>query len=240
MVKRSFVWTLLPKIAFIVALLSLANSLAAPQAQDAANLESVLKKMDAAAAGFQTAQADFVFDQYQRVVDEHDLSKGTVYYRRQGKQIEMMAEFHEPDRQFVLYKDGKIRVYKPKIEQVVEYSVGANHQEVESFLVLGFGGSGQDLRQSFDVTYQGQEMIDKIATAKLLLIPKDEKVRGNFPQIILWIDLDKGISVQQELMQTQGDHRMAKYSAIQVGAKIGSDVFRLKTTGKTKVVSPNG
>jgi outer membrane lipoprotein-sorting protein len=210
------------------------------QQQQAPTLESVLRTMDKAAANFQTAQADFVFQQYQKVVDETDTQKGTVYYRRAGQQIEMMADFKEPDQKFVLYKDGKLQVYQPKIEQVLEYAAGANHQEFESLLVLGFGGSGKDLEKSFDVTYQGEETIENIPTARLLLIPKSEKVRGNLPQIILWIDLDRGVSVQQKLMQTQGDYRLATYSAIKVPAKINGDVFRLKTTGKTKFVSPQG
>ena len=196
--------------------------------------------MDETAAHFQTAQADFVFDQYQKVVDETDTQKGTVYYRKAGQQIEMMAEFNDPDKKFVLYKDGKLQVYQPKIEQVMEYSAGANQQELESLMVLGFGGSGQDLKKSYDVTYQGEETVDDIPTAKLQLIPKNDKLRSNLPQIILWIDLANGISVQQKLMQTQGDYRLAKYSAIKVNAKINNDVFRLKTTNKTKFVSPRG
>lgn len=221
-------------------LLALPSALGAAQPAEAPTLDSVLKKMDATAANFQSAQADFVFNQYQKVVDETDTQTGTVYYRRAGQQIEMMAEFKEPDRKFVLYKDGKLQVYQPKIEQVMEYTAGANHQDFESLMVLGFGGSGQDLKKSFDVTYQGEETVENIPTAKLLLIPRSEKVRSNLPQIILWIDLERGISVQQKLMQTQGDYRLAKYSAIKVPAKINNDIFRLKTTGKTKFVSPSG
>jgi len=207
---------------------------------EACPLECVLKKMDAAAVSFQTTQADFVFNQYQKVVDETDTQKGTVYYRRSGKEIEMMADFKEPDQKFVLYKNGKLQIYQPRIEQVMEYSAGANHEAIESFLVLGFGGSGQDLQKSFDVTYQGEETIDNIATGKLQLIPKNEKTRNNFSQIILWIDLERGISVQQKLIQTQGDYRLAKYSSVKVNGKVNNDVFKLKTTGKTKFVSPRG
>ena len=220
--------------------LILLSSLAAAQQHEAATLDSVLKKMDATAANFQSLQADFVWDQYQRVVDETDTQKGTVYYRQSGKEIEMMAAIKEPDTKFVLYKDGKLQVYQPKIDQVMQYTSGANQQEVETFLVLGFGGSGEDLKKSFDVTYQGEETVDGLATAKLQLIPKSDRVRSNFPQIILWIDLARGISVQQKLIQTQGDYRLAKYSAIKVNVKINNDVFRLKTSGKTKFVSPRG
>jgi len=208
-------------------------------AQEKPTLDSVLKKMDDASAQFQTAQANFVFDQYQKVVDEHDTQKGTVYYRRSGQQIEMMAEFKDPDK-FVLYKDGQLQVYEPKINRVMQYSTGANREQLESFLVLGFGGSGQDLKKSFDVTFQGEETIDNIPTGKLHLVPKSDKTRANFPEIILWIDLSNGISVQQKLVQTEGDFRVAKYSNINLRSKIGNDVFRLKTTGKTQFVSPGG
>ncbi|HKN18054.1 MAG TPA: outer membrane lipoprotein carrier protein LolA [Candidatus Sulfotelmatobacter sp.] len=220
-----------------LAVLSLSSA-----AQDKApvTVDSVLETMDATAAHFQTAQADFVWDQYQKVVDETDTQKGTVYYRRSGQQIEMMADIKEPDRKYVLYKEGKLQVYQPKIEQVIEYSAGANHSEIESYLVLGFGGSGQDLKKSFDVTFQGEETIDNIATAKLQLIPKSEKVRNYFSEAYLWIDLSRGVSIQQKFMQGQGDYRLAKYSAVNLHAKIGNDVFRLKTTSKTKTLSPRG
>jgi len=120
------------------------------------------------------------------------------------------------------------------------YPAGGNRNELESYLVLGFGGSGQDLKTAFDVSYEGEETVDSVATAKLQLIPKSEKIRNNFSKIFLWIDLARGISVQQKFMQTQGDYRLAKYSAIRVNAKIGNDVFQLKTTSKTKIVSPRG
>jgi len=223
-----------------LAWITLLSSIGTAQEQGAATLDNVLQKMDAAAANFQTTQADFVWDQYQRVVDETDTQKGTVYYRRSGKEIEMMADIKEPEQKFLLYKDGKLQVYQPKIEQVIQYSAGANHNEIESYLVLGFGGSGQDLKNSFDVTYQGEETIDNIATAKLHLTPKSEKVRNYFTEAFLWIDLNRGISLQQKFMQSQGDYRLAKYSAVKVNAKISNDVFRLKTTGKTKIVSPRG
>ena len=216
------------------------GSVGAAQKQEAPTLDSVLKKMDAAAANFQTTQADFVWDQYQKVVDETDTQKGTVYYRKSGKEIEMMADIKEPEQKFLLYKDGKLQIYQPKIEQVMEYAAGANHNEIESYLVLGFGGSGQDLVKSFDVTYQGEETIDNIATAKLQLIPKSEKVRNYFTQAVLWIDVSRGISVQQKFLQGQGDYRVAKYSGVKVNAKIGNEVFHLKTTSKTKFVSPRG
>jgi outer membrane lipoprotein-sorting protein len=226
----------LPVAIFTVLLTGFATALQQPADSD--SLAAVLKKMDAAAASFRTTQADFAWEQYQKVVDETDTQEGTVYYRRSGREIEMMAEIKKPDRKFVLYKDGDLKVYQPRIEQVMVRPAGKNRAEIESYLVLGFGGSGQDLTKSFDVTYQGSEAVNNVATAKLQLVPKSDKLRNTFARIILWIDLQRGISVQQQFFELQGDYRLAKYSGIRVNEKINNDVFQLKTTSKTQTVSP--
>jgi outer membrane lipoprotein-sorting protein len=59
-----------------------------------------------------------------------------------------------------------------------------------------------------------------------------------FQQIILWIDPARGISAQQQLIEPSGDYRLAKYSNIKVNQNIPNDVFKLKTSGKTKWVRP--
>ena len=209
--------------------------------QDSSGLGAVLKKMDAAAAGFHTTETDFEWDRYEKVIDEvDDIQSGTVYYRRVGKDVEMKADIKKPEPKYILFSQGKIQVYQPKADQVTLYDSGKNRTEIESYLVLGFGGSGQDLVKSFDVTDQGPETINNVPTAKLQLIPKSEKVRNTFAKILLWIDLQRGISVQQQFFEPQGDYRLAKYSNIRINEKINNDVFQLKTTSKTQVISPRG
>ena len=209
-------------------------------AQQAQELESVLKKMDTAAANFRSTQADFEWDRYEKVIDEvDDIQLGTIYFRRTGNEIEMKADIKKPELKYVLFSSGKIQVFQPKPDQVTVYDAGKNRADIESYFVLGFGGSGQDLVKSFDVTYQGEETINNAATAKLQLIPKSAKVKNTFKQIFLWID-QRGISVQQQFFEPQGDYRLAKYSNIRVNEKIPDEVFRLKTTGKTQTISPHG
>jgi outer membrane lipoprotein-sorting protein len=208
----------------------------APQTSNSGSLDAVLKKMDAAAASFHSTQADFEWDQYQKVVDETDVQKGVIYFRRAGQQIEMMAHVKDPDQKFVLYKDGKLQVYQPKIEQLIVHDMGNSRNDLESYLVLGFGGSGEDLTKAFDVTYGGDETVDGVATGKLQLVPKAEKVRNTFTQIILWIDMARGISVQQKFITPQGDFRLVKYSNIRTD-KLGNDIFQIKTTGKTQTIT---
>jgi outer membrane lipoprotein-sorting protein len=208
-------------------------------AQNDAALEGVLTDLDNAATKFHTAEASFVWDQYQKVVDETDSQKGKVYLRRSGKDLQMMAEITDPDRKYVLLNEGKIQIYQPRIDQVTVYTPG-NREEVESFMTLGFGGSGHALLKSFDVKYLGKEELGGTQTAKLDLVPKSQKVRNNVAHIILWIDTGRGVSLQQQVFELSGDYRLAKYSDIEINQKLPDNAFKLKTTGKTKTVSTHG
>lgn len=222
-----------------------APAMVPPQGVSSANsLEKVLNQMDQQAASFKNAQANFIWDQYTKVVDDHDLQEGSIYFRRQSKNdVQMAAEITKANGQsmakVVLFSDGMVRLYEPKIDRVTEYAAGKNKAEFESFLVLGFGGGGHDLLKSFDVKYAGDEQVQGVKAAKLDLTPKSQKVRGMFNRIILWIDPARGVSVQQQFFDADGNYRLAKYNNIKLNEKINDDVFKLKTTSKTQVVRPN-
>jgi outer membrane lipoprotein-sorting protein len=210
-----------------------------PQANPAA-LDRILNQMDTAARNFRSTEASFVWDQYQKVIDDTDSQKGKIYFRRQDKETQMAAEITDPDRKYLLYSNGKVQVYQPKIDQVTEYSPGKNRADVESYLVMGFGGGGHDLLSSYDVKYLGTETANGTEAAKLELIPKSPRVRNMIGRILLWIDPVRGVSVQQQFFEPSGDYRLAKYSDIQINQKLPENAFKLKTTGKTRFISPQG
>jgi outer membrane lipoprotein-sorting protein len=216
------------------------------QAQDASEsagsksaLEQTLSQMDQASRAFRTTEASFEWDQYQKVVNDTDIQKGKVYFRRQAKEVQMAADITEP-RKYVLFSEGKVLVYEPNIDRVTEYNVAKNRADVESLLVLGFGGGGHDLLKVYDVSYLGNEQVMGVNASKLQLIPKSAKVRNNVERIVLWIDPARGVSVEQQFFQPGGDYRLTKYSDVQINQKIPDSVFKLKTSGKTTIVSPKG
>ncbi len=203
---------------------------------DTAGLERVLKEMDDASRNFKSAQASVVWDEYDKVINETDTEKGKIYFRREGSEVQMAADFVEPDKKYVIYSGGKVQVYQPKIDQVNEYDAGKNRSEVESFLVLGFGGGGHDLLNSYEVKFLETETVNNIAAGKLELIPKSVRLKNNIARILLWIDPAKGISVQQQFFEPGGDYRLAKYSDIQINQKLPENAFKLKITSKTHIV----
>jgi outer membrane lipoprotein-sorting protein len=217
-----------------LALLFVASFAVAQQSQ----LDQAVASMDRAAANLRSTEASFVWNQYTKVVDETDTQKGKVYFRRTGDAVEMSADVTDPAPQQIAFQNGKVQLYQPNIDQVTVYNAGKDRAAVESFLVLGFGGSGKDMLKSFDVSYVGPENIAGVDTAKLQLVPKSPNVKNTFDHIILWIDPARGISIQQQFFTPSGDYRLAKYSDIKLNQKISDAAFKLKTTSKTKTVSP--
>lgn len=227
-------------VKFVIRILGLSCllSLAASAQANSADLDRVLTEMDTAARNFRSTEANFVWDQYQRVINDTDMQKGTIYFRREGKDIQMAANVAEPDKKYILYTGGKVQLYQPKIDQVTEYNAGKNRADMESYLVLGFGGGGHEILKLYDVKYLGTETVNGVSTAKLELVPKSIRIRNNIARILLWIDPARGISIQQQMFEPGGDYRLAKYSDIQINQKLPDNVFKLKTTGKTRFITP--
>jgi outer membrane lipoprotein-sorting protein len=228
------------KATLTLMIVSLLMTPAALPQGNSAGPERVLADMDTASKNFRSAEASFVWNQYQKVIDETETQTGKIYFRRQNGEIQMAADISEPDKKYILYSGGKVQVYQPKIDQVTEYNPGKNRSDLESFLVLGFGGSGHDLLKSYEVKSLGTETVNGTEAAKLELVPKSPRLRNNIARILLWIDPARGVSVQQQFFEPSGDYRLAKYSDIQVNQKLSDNAFKLKTTAKTRVVSPQG
>ncbi len=198
-------------------------------------LKMVLDRLDRTSAKFRSAEADFEWDQYLKVVDQTDKQRGKVYFRKAGDDTQMVAEVADPRQpKTVLFTEGKVQLFQPNNNHVDVYSTGKNKEAFESFLVLGFGGSGRDMLKSFDVTYGGPDKIDGADTDRLELVPKSDKVKAMFNHIELWIDA-RGISIQQKLISPEGDYRLNKYSNIVLDKKLSDNLFKLKTNSKTQV-----
>ncbi len=200
------------------------------------DLKNVIAQMNQASKTFKTAQAEFQWDQYQKVVDETDVQKGQMFLKRTSKGMDAALRITSPDQKQVLFKDGDLQFYQPKIDQVTERKAGENRSDIESFMSLGFGGSGDDLLKNYDVKMSGWEQVDGVKTAKLELVPKSEKIKASLSQVILWLDPARDVSIKQQFLQPSQDYRLAHYSDIKINGSLPRDVFKLKTTSKTKFV----
>ena len=208
--------------------LSLALSPAALFAQSP-QLAGVLSQMDAASAHFKSAQADVSYDNYTRVVNDHTVQPGNLFVERAGSSENMGALFFDlgPDgkpskapSKIIDFNGALLRIYTPGVNQVDIFKAGANQAKYESFLTLGFGGSGKDLARAWDITDQGPETISGTKTEKLDLVSKDPSVKNMFTHVTVWIDPARGLSLKQIFFAPNGDNRTATYSNLRLNSSI--------------------
>jgi outer membrane lipoprotein-sorting protein len=182
------------------------------------SLAQVMAQLDAAAAKFSSAQADFSWDQFTAVVQESDVQTGTISFERKNGVTRMNAELKldngKAAPRTVLYNGGQVKLYEPTIKQLTIIKAGANKGQWESFLTLGFGGSGTDLVTNWNVSLQGTEKVDGVSVAKLDLVPKEQKVLDMFTHVTIWVDPARSVSYKQIFYQPSGDKRTATYTNI--------------------------
>jgi len=226
------IWKLSPIMFLFAAVLGMAQ--AAPDTSGDGDLKSVLARMNANAANFKSAQADFDLETYESVVQEKTVQKGRIYFRRDKHEVEAAFNLTSPAPKQVVFKGGKISIYEQNINQVTERDVSKNKADVEAFLSLGFGARGDDLERDYEVALTGWEPVNAVKTARLELVPKNEKLRRTYNKIILWIDPAQDVLLQQKFLEPTGNYRMTRYSNMKVNSKIPDDFFKLKTSGKPR------
>ena len=97
-----------------------------------------------------------------------------------------------PGARTVEYKSGTVRVFNPATDC---YDT-VTRPGVETYLTLGFGGSGKDLAKAWEITDLGPETLDNTKVEKLDLLPRDPGVKANITKMTLWIDLTRGSLVE--------------------------------------------
>ena len=221
--------------------------------QKPSNLETVLHQLDAASANFHSAQADFRWDVYERVVRETTSQCGVIYFERHGEATEMGAKVAPSATQScsgeaaatangtrtLAYKGGELQMFEPGTNRLTLLHAGNNQAQYESFLTLGFGGSGRDLAKAWNVTDQGTEVLKDgakdVTVTKLDLVAKDPANRNMFSHITIWVDPVQGVSYKQQFFTPSGDYRTTYFDHIRYNQKINESAFAIKTNKQTQI-----
>jgi outer membrane lipoprotein-sorting protein len=207
------------------------------------DLGKVIDKLDASAKSFTSAQAAIDWDNVQtKPIFDKDVQLGTVVFAR-AKDGQMEVAVHirtengRPVEKDLCYAGGVGKMYDAKEKQIQVFQVGNKSGQLETFLTLGFGGSGQDLKKNWDIAYAGTEQVDGVAAAKLQLIPHDPSLARTAPKVLLWIDMDRGVALKQQRFDASGNYLAFTYSNIKLNSKLPSNAFEIKTASGTQVVN---
>ncbi|MEG9435229.1 outer membrane lipoprotein-sorting protein [Edaphobacter sp. HDX4] len=195
-------------------------------------LDQAIRQMDAASARFKSAEADFRWDFYELVVKETTTQNGKIYFKKNGNKLEMGAKILPPSAKFLSYKDGKLAMFDPGTKELKVLAAGQNKARYESFLTLGFGGSGSELAKAWTITDLGTEPITDgsttVQTVKLDLVAKDADVRNMFSHIVIWVDVDRDISLKQQFFTPAGDYRTATYTNIRYNQSVDTKPYEYR------------
>ena len=149
--------------ALIVTLLpAVRASFAASPAPNEKEKDKVLRQLDEAAKNFRSTSADFEFDTYLTdPIPDKETQKGTVYYERAGKNFRMAAHIREDNKKPVekvyTFSGGVFKLFEGgNVNQVTTY---AQASKFESYLMLGFGASGKELEEKWEIKYLGSETL---------------------------------------------------------------------------------
>ena len=214
-------------------LFSARPALAAPPAPD--DKDKVLRRLDEAAKNFRSTSADFQFDSVETdPIYEKDVQKGAVYYERKAGAFQMAAHISEfngkPVPKVYAYSDGAVKLFEPIINQLTTYSKAAQY---ESWFMLGFGASGRELEQKWEIKYLGSETLDGVKTEMLEMVPKDPAIRKNLSKVTMWVDPERAVSLKQILYFGPTEYKVCVYFNIKVNQPLPAGVFTLKTNSKT-------
>jgi hypothetical protein len=216
---------------------------AAPQAKPAAapqdDLKSVLNRLNASAPNFHSAEANVEYDTIETdPAPDTDVQKGVFDFERNGKSVETGVHFTEhdgkPSGKAYTYVGGVFRLFEPGINQVTVHGGAGKY---ESYVILGFGASGTDLADKWDMQYLGSETLSDgktmVKTAKLQLIAKDAAVRKNVSKVVIWVDPDRAVTLKQVFTLSATSQWVCTYSNIMLNQKLPGDAFKFKTDSKT-------
>ncbi len=194
--------------------------------QPDARLQTTLKRLDATSSTFTSAQARFHKELYNALVKDTTSQDGSVYtLRGKGGSAQMGVRIDGPGARIVELKNGVLRDYNPALKCFDTVQASG---KVDSFLTLGFGGSGKDLARTWDVTDLGPETVSGTQVEKLTLIPKETSIKNNVNRVTLWMDLDRGVSIKQLFEFPSRDTQTAVYSDIRLNKAVATKPFEFK------------
>lgn len=211
-----------------------ALALAIPAARAQSDLSSTIAGMDAAATKFASVTGDIEYTKVTVIVNDFSTEKGKIFFEKSKGKLRVMLAFTQPAEKFVLFTDGKVQLYQPKIAEVQEFTLGKNQNMLEQFLLLGFGTSGTEMLKSYTAVYKGREKVDGEDAIRLDLTPKSSGVGAKLTRIELWLSPTTWQPIQQKFYEPSKDYLIARYRGLQLNTKIPSKSLQLHLRGKVK------
>lgn len=187
----------------------------------AQTVDAVLARMDKSAPNFHAISANVEMATFTAILTDTTTENGTLKMQRLASgEVRAIIDFSGQDARDIAFLGKKVQIYYPNLHEYQDYDLGKNSNVLNQYLLLGFGSSGKELAQSYNITLEGQEKVAGRDTSKLLLVPKDPKMLQHLQKVEVWMPNDAAYPVQQQFYEPSGNWRRATYTQIQLNPPI--------------------
>src|SRR5258708_23124000 len=111
-------------------------------------------------------------------------------------EVQELIDFIDPDRRTVQFEKRSLQIYYPKINTVNKWDLGKHGEQLDQFIMIGFGTSGTQLARDYSVKVFPNEKgasQQGVPTIRLEFVPKDSdpaKYVKKLELLILQTDYD--------------------------------------------------
>ena len=193
-------------------------------------LQAVFARMDRASLSFKCMTASVRKTAYTAVIDESSTETGKIMVLRpHPHDLKIRFDFEPPDAKQVTIDGTKAEIYYPKTNSTQAVVIGKQSKPmVEQLLLLGFGGTSQELQSAYSVRYLGAETAAGEPAQHLELTPKDKEMLQHFRRIELWIADSSGMAVQQKFFEPGKNYNLAVFTNIDLQTRVTEAELKLK------------
>jgi outer membrane lipoprotein-sorting protein len=204
------------------------------------NLPQVMARMDKAATDFKSMTAQVTYVKHTEVLNENDTETGTVTMKKvHSGEVQGLVDFTAPDRKTITFEKRSLQVYLPKIKTVQVFDLAKHGEQLDQFLMIGFGTSGTELAKDYDMTALGTENWQGQPAIHLHLIPKTADARQYVQKLELWIpEQGDPYPLHEKILEPSGDYLLVTYTALKINPPLPPDALKLKVPSGVKTEYP--
>ncbi len=201
--------------------------------------DAVLDRMDQAASNFRSMTAGVKHVSYTEVIHDTSEQRGTVKMRKlRPGEVEGLLDFTVPEHKVYLFQKRLARIYTPAAKTVEEIDLGRHGEQLDQFLMIGFGTSKADLLRNYTVKFGGSARLDGHAVSRIELRPKSNEAAKYFTLMELWISDETAYPVQEKLTQPSKDYVLVVYSALTINPPLKNSDFDLHLPKDVETIRP--
>jgi outer membrane lipoprotein-sorting protein len=207
----------------------LAGGAPAAEADESAELEKALARVDQVSRTFRSFSARLSQKKYTAVLAEFDTpEKGRFHYAvaRDGS-VMMRHEIEAPGKRILTIKGDSAVLYQPVVRQAQVYALGKRKNLVE-YLGTGLGQSSENLRGKFHIAWKGSASIDGRKCFVLEFKPRDPKAAASVRSITVSFDQTNVTPVRYRIEEPSGDYLLETFSEGKLNTRLPDDLFEQK------------